>query len=205
MASPSLPPSSAKRKPPIRTLKVLLWVGALAPLALLGYELLFSFVVDPVELIQHRTGTTALILLFITLANTPIRRITGLNWMVKFRRPIGLFAFLYSTLHAFSYFVFDHSLNISEIWEDVVEHPWVLVGFLAFLLLIPLAVTSTGGWIRRMGGKRWNVLHKLVYPIALLGVLHFYWLVKVIAVEPIIYASILGALLVLRFVFRKAS
>ncbi|MDG1754784.1 MAG: sulfoxide reductase heme-binding subunit YedZ [Rhodothermales bacterium] len=205
MASPSLPPSSAKRKPPIRTLKVLLWVGALAPLALLGYELLFSFVVDPVELIQHRTGTTALILLFITLANTPIRRITGLNWMVKFRRPIGLFAFLYSTLHAFSYFVFDHSLNISEIWEDVVEHPWVLVGFLAFLLLIPLAVTSTGGWIRRMGGKRWNVLHKLVYPIALLGVLHFYWLVKVDAVEPIIYASILGALLVLRFVFRKAS
>jgi sulfoxide reductase heme-binding subunit YedZ len=125
--------------------------------------------------------------------------------MVKFRRPIGLFAFLYSTLHAFSYFVFDHSLNISEIWEDVVEHPWVLVGFLAFLLLIPLAVTSTGGWIRRMGGKRWNVLHKLVYPIALLGVLHFYWLVKVDAVEPIIYASILGALLVLRFVFRKAS
>ena len=205
MASPSLPPSSAKRKPPIRTLKVLLWVGALAPLALLGYELLFSFVVDPVELIQHRTGTTALILLFITLANTPIRRITGLNWMVKFRRPIGLFAFLYSTLHAFSYFVFDHSLNISEIWEDVVEHPWVLVGFLAFLLLIPLAVTSTGGWIRRMGGKRWNVLHKLVYPIALLGVLHFYWLVKVDAVDPIIYASILGALLVLRFVFRKAS
>ena len=205
MASPSLPPSSAKRKPPIRTLKVLLWVGALAPLALLGYELLFSFVVDPVELIQHRTGTTALILLFITLANTPIRRITGLNWMVKFRRPIGLFAFLYSTLHAFSYFVFDHSLNISEIWEDVVEHPWVLVGFLAFLLLIPLAVTSTGGWIRRMGGKQWNVLHKLVYPIALLGVLHFYWLVKVDAVEPIIYASILGALLVLRFVFRKAS
>lgn len=205
MASPSLPPPSAKRKPPIRTLKVLSWIGALAPLALLGYELLFSFVVDPVELIQHRTGTTALILLFITLANTPIRRITGLNWMVKFRRPIGLFAFLYSTLHAFSYFVFDHSLNISEIWEDVVEHPWVLVGFLAFLLLIPLAVTSTGGWIRRMGGKRWNVLHKLVYPIALLGVLHFYWLVKVDAVEPIIYASILGALLVLRFVFRKAS
>ncbi len=205
MASPSLPPPSAKPKPPIRTLKVLTWIGALAPLALLGYELLFSFVVDPVELIQHRTGTTALILLFITLANTPIRRITGLNWMVKFRRPIGLFAFLYSTLHAFSYFVFDHSLNISEIWEDVVEHPWVLVGFLAFLLLIPLAVTSTGGWIRRMGGKRWNVLHKLVYPIALLGVLHFYWLVKVDAVEPIIYASILGALLVLRFVFRKAS
>lgn len=194
---------SSKRKTVL--LKVLLWIAALLPLVLLVKELFLSNfpVDDPVELIQHRTGTTALILLFVTLLNTPLRKWTPLKWVTKLRRPTGLFAFFYATLHAFSYFVFDHSMNLAEIWGDVIEHPWVWAGFLAFVLLIPLAITSTNGWIRRLGGKRWNRLHKLVYPIALLGAIHFYWLVKADVTEPVIYLAILLALFTLRWFARR--
>jgi methionine sulfoxide reductase heme-binding subunit len=185
----------------IPLLKVLVWLGALTPLGLLVYELFFGsrIVDDPVELIQHQTGIWALRLLFVSLSITPLRRLTGLNWLVKFRRVTGLFGFFYAVLHAFSYFVFDHSLDLAEIWSDVIEHPWVWVGFIAFIFLIPLAVTSTTGWIRRMGGQNWNRLHKLVYLISALGVLHFYWLVKADATEPFIYAGVLGAIFAARY------
>ena len=195
------------KKGRITPLKSVLWIAALAPLALLVQELFLgsAIVDDPVESIQHRTGTTALILLLITLSIPPIRKKTGANWLTRFRRPTGLFAFFYATLHAFSYFVFDQNLNASAIAKDVIEHPWVLAGFSAFVLLIPLAVTSTSGWIRRMGGKRWNRLHKLIYPISALVVLHFYWQVKADVNEPLIYAAILLVLFIARYRSRKKS
>ncbi len=178
-------------------LKVGVWVAALVPLSLVVYDFFsgaFLFV-DPVEAIQIRTGLSTLILLFITLAITPLRTLTGWNKLIRFRRLTGLFAFFYSTLHAFSYFVFDQRLSPTDILKDIAEHPWVLVGFTAFTLLIPLAVTSTNGWIRRLGGKRWARLHMLIYPVGILGVLHFFWLVKADFYQPIIYAVILAVIL----------
>lgn len=191
----------------IRLVKILLWLGAFIPLGLLVNELFLQIIPpdDPVELIQHRTGISALILLLITLSVTPFRRWTSWNWLVKLRRPLGLFAFFYATLHAFSYFVFDHSFDLAEIWDDVIEHPWVWAGFIAFVLLIPLAVTSTTGWIRRMGGKNWNRLHKLIYPIAVLGVLHFWWLVKADVSEPLLYGAILAVILGVRFIKKPTA
>jgi len=191
----------------IPALKILVWGGALIPLGIL-LTLYFSgalLLVDPVEEIQVRTGISVLILLFLTLSITPLRSLTGWNKLVRFRRLLGTFAFFYATLHAFSYFVFDQALSFMAIVEDVIEHPWVLAGFSAFLLLIPLALTSTTGSIRRLGGKRWRRLHALVYPIAMLGVLHFYWLVKKDASEPIIYALILAAILGARLLVWKKS
>lgn len=188
----------AKRVPLI---KILVWIAALTPLGLLVYDLFFgsAIVDDPVELIQHRTGIWALHFLFLSLSITPLRRLSGLNWLIKFRRLLGLFGFFYATLHAFSYFVFDHALDLADIWADVIEHPWVWVGFTAFVLLIPLVVTSTTGWIRRMGGKNWNRLHKLVYLISALAVLHFYWLVKADVTEPYLYAAILAVIFLGRY------
>jgi len=181
-------------------LKVGVWVGGLVPLGLLAKDFVTGayLFTDPIELIQRTTGISVLILLFVTLAITPLRRLTGWNRLIRFRRLTGLFAFFYAVLHAFSYFVFDQRLSLSGILDDVAEHPWVLVGFTAFLLLIPLAVTSTTGWIRRMGGKRWTRLHMLIYPTAVLGVLHFLWLVKADENEPVVYAVVLGVLLGIR-------
>jgi sulfoxide reductase heme-binding subunit YedZ len=181
----------------IPILKGAIWIGALVPLGLLAFELFGGTVVvdDPVELIQRRTGLSALILLFLTLSVTPIRRITGWNRLVRVRRLLGLFAFFHATLHAFSYFVFDQELSPAAIAADIVEHPWVLVGFTAFVLLVPLAVTSTNGWIRRLGGRRWARLHMLVYLVPVLGVLHFLWLVKADVTEPLTYGAILAAIL----------
>lgn len=181
----------------IPLLKTVVWAGALIPLALLVWELFGGTVIvdDPVEAIQRRTGLSTLILLFLTLSVTPLRRLTGWNRLTRFRRLLGLFAFFYATLHALSYFVFDQELSATAIAADIVEHPWVLVGFSAFVLLIPLAVTSTNGWIRRLGGKRWARLHMLVYPIPVLGVLHYWWLVKADVTEPRIYGAILLVIL----------
>lgn len=195
----------AAKSPIIFWLKVGLWIGALIPLGLTVYLLLSGGFIagDPVEEIQHRTGTTALILLFLTLCITPVRRLSGWNKVITFRRPLGLFAFFYSTLHAFSYFVFDQQLSLAGIFSDVAEHPWVLVGFTAFVLLFPMAFTSTPGAIRRMGGKKWALLHKLIYPISILGVLHFLWQIKLDSSEPIIYAVILAVILGSRFLLKK--
>ena len=188
-------------------LKVGLWIGALVPLGLLAYYLLTgSFIAgDPVEEIQHQTGKTALILLFITLSITPLRKLTRWNKLIRFRRLTGLFAFFYATLHAFSYFVFDQRLSLVNILADVAEHPWVLVGFSAFVFLIPMAVTSTDGWIRRLGGKQWARLHTLIYPIGVLGVLHWVWQVKKDLSEPAIYAVVLLIILASRVVLKFRS
>ncbi|MDA0874882.1 MAG: sulfoxide reductase heme-binding subunit YedZ, partial [Bacteroidetes bacterium] len=165
---------------------MLVWLLSLAPVGILADRIFLlgqytggDFVDDPVELIQHWTGTAALIFLCLTLAITPVRRLTQFNPVIRLRRLLGLFAFFYASLHVFSYFVFDQRMQLGPIAEDVLERNWILVGFLAWVLLIPLAVTSTTGWIRRMGGKQWNRLHKLIYPGAALVVLHFLWQTKV--------------------------
>ncbi len=153
---------------------------------------------DPVETIQRWTGKGALVGLFLTLAVSPLRRLTGWNDLVRVRRLLGLFSYFLATLHVLSYIVFDQALSLSEIKKDVIEHPWVFAGLSAWLLLTPLAVTSTKGWIRRLGGRRWQRLHKLIYVAAGAGVLHFLWLVKKDVGTPVLFGLVLVALLVAR-------
>lgn len=153
---------------------------------------------DEVKYMQHLTGTVALVSLFLTLAVTPLRRITGWNEIIKLRRLIGLTSFWYALVHLFTYVVFDQSLSLDEIARDVAKHPWVLAGFTAFLMLLPLAITSTKGWIRRLGGRRWQRLHQLVYVAAVGGVVHYLWLVKRDVRTPYLYATVLVVLFAVR-------
>lgn len=174
------------------------WALGLLPLVVLAVGVSRGGVwVNPVEALLHWAGLWALVLLLCTLAVTPLRRITGFNRLIRARRTLGLFAFGYVCLHFLIYLVLDQGLALSYIGEDIAERPYILVGFTAFLILIPLAVTSTRGWIRRMG-KNWILLHRLVYLAAALGVLHFYWLVKADTREPLIYAGMLGLLMLAR-------
>ncbi|MGQ0737168.1 MAG: sulfite oxidase heme-binding subunit YedZ [Acidobacteriota bacterium] len=155
---------------------------------------------NPVEEITNTTGIWTLRLLAVTLAITPARWLTGWHPIVSFRRMIGLFAFFYGSLHFMIYFVLDRSLLFDGLWEDIVKRPYITVGFTAFVLLIPLAVTSTKGWIRRLGARRWSLLHKLVYVSASLGVLHYWWKVKLDVSDPMVYAVIVASLLGARIV-----
>ena len=153
---------------------------------------------NPIEEITHRTGDWALRLLLITLAVTPLRRITGFNALIRARRMLGLFAFTYAALHFSTYVVLDQFFALDAIVEDVAKRPYITVGFTAFCLLIPLAVTSTKGWVRRLGGKRWGALHKVIYVAGAGAVLHYLWLVKGNQLAPVYYAVILVALLAFR-------
>ena len=188
----------------IRVLKPALYVAAVLPLAWIVFALATGRVTgDEVKFIQHVTGDTVLTTLLLTLCVTPIRRLTGWNPIIRLRRQIGLTAFWYAVLHLLTYLVFDQSLSVAEIGEDVAKHPWVLVGFTSFLLLVPLAVTSTAGWVRRLGGKRWQRLHRLIYPAAVGGVLHYLWLVKKDVSAPLYYAAALALILVTRVLTRS--
>ncbi|CAN5644320.1 hypothetical protein BH23GEM9_BH23GEM9_07070 [soil metagenome] len=154
---------------------------------------------NPIEFITLETGFWALTLLMVTLAVTPLRRITGWNRVIAFRRMIGLFAFFYATLHLLTYVTLDRFFDFTEVGADILKRPYITVGFMAFLLLVPLAITSTRGWIRRLG-PRWQKLHRLVYLSAALAVLHFYWkkASKADIAEPILFAGILAGLLLFR-------
>jgi methionine sulfoxide reductase heme-binding subunit len=175
-----------------RVVKPVLYVAAVLPFAWLVFALVTGLVMgDEVKFMQHVTGDTALTCLMLSLTVTPLRRLTGWNELIRVRRLIGLTAFWYACLHLSTYLVFDQSLSIDEIAKDIVKHPWVLVGFTAFLCLVPLAVTSTAGWVRRLGGKRWQRLHRLVYVAAIAGVLHYFWLVKKDIQAPLVYGAIL--------------
>ena len=186
-------------------LKWVLWAACLTPLVVLVYDAFTGGLeAEAVKDIQHRTGLSALTILFVTLSISPVRRITGWNPLITLRRPLGLFAFFYATLHAFTYFVFDQELSPSDIAQDVMKRPWVTVGFTAFVLLIPLAFTSTKGWIRRLG-KNWQRLHRLVYLIAALGVFHFLWLVKRDVSLPVRYGLILVVILGSRLVLGRVG
>jgi sulfoxide reductase heme-binding subunit YedZ len=189
-----------------RVVKPLLYVAAVLPFAWVVFALAAGRVNgDQVKFIQHVTGTTVLVSLLVTLAVTPVRRLTEWNELIRTRRLIGLTAFSYAVLHFLTYIVFDQSLSPADIAEDVAKHPWVLVGFTSFLLLVPLAVTSTNGWVRRLGGKRWQRLHRLIYPAALGGVLHYLWLVKRDVRTPLYFAAVLAVLFAARlWVARRA-
>lgn len=152
---------------------------------------------NPVEVITHFTGDWTLRLLLVTLAVTPLRRLTGQAWLVRFRRMLGLFAFFYAVLHFTTYLWLDRFFELGTIAEDVLKRPYITVGFAAFVLMVPLAITSTQDWIRRLG-RRWKRLHRAIYAIGVLGVLHYLWLVKADLLEPAIYAIILAVLLGLR-------
>lgn len=179
-------------------LKALAHALALLPLALLVRGALGDTLgADPVAAITHATGDWALRLLLLGLALTPLRRIIGQPWPIRLRRLVGLYAFFYASLHLATYLVLDLGSYWSQILEDIVKRPYITVGFLAWLLLVPLALTSTKGWIRRLG-RRWGQLHKLVYAVAALGVLHFVWLVKSDLREPLVYAGVLALLLGMR-------
>lgn len=179
-------------------LKPVVFVLLLLPAALLLAGLIRGTLgADPVATLLWQTGLWALRLLLASLAVTPLQRLTGWRWPIRFRRQLGLFAFFYACLHLAVYAVFDRSLDLAAVWEDIVERPFITVGALAFLLLVPLAATSTRAAVRRLG-PRWQQLHRLVYLAAGLAVLHYLWLVKADLRPPLIYAAILAALLLLR-------
>ena len=184
-----------------RVLKPVVFVACLGPFSWLLYNAFWGDLgANPVETITNETGIRTLRLLATTIAITPIRWLTKWNPIINFRRMIGLFAFFYGTIHFSIYFVLDRSLMFDGLWEDIVKRPYITVGFTAFVLMIPLAATSTKGWIRRLGGKRWNLLHRLVYASAALGVLHYWWKVKLDVTNPMIYAAIVAVLLGWRLV-----
>jgi sulfoxide reductase heme-binding subunit YedZ len=188
-----------------RVIKPALYFAAVLPLAYLGFRLGTGNVEgDQVKFLQHVTGDTVLASLLLTLSVTPLRRLTGWSELIRVRRLIGLTAFWYALVHFLSYLVFDHSLSVPDIAADIAKHPWVLVGFAAFLMLLPLAITSTKGWVRRLGGKRWQRLHRLVYPATGAGLVHYFWLVKKDATDPIYWGVALLFLLALRLVKRPA-
>jgi sulfoxide reductase heme-binding subunit YedZ len=173
------------------------WVAGLIPLILLVVGVFTgSLGADPIEYVTLRTGFATLLMLMCTLAVSPVRKLTGWNWLAPVRRTLGLCAFLYVCLHFATYLV-DQGFALPYIVEDVAERPYVTAGFTAFLLLIPLALTSTRGWIRRLG-KRWQKLHRLVYLAAGLGVLHFIWLVKSDLLQPLIFAGVFAVLMAFR-------
>ena len=186
-----------------RLTKPLVFLTCLLPLVILSlrtFELVaMSLGANPVEELLHEFGRWGLKFLLLTLTITPLRRWTGWGWLLRFRRMLGLYAFFYIVLHFLTYAVLDQGLAISLIIEDVIKRPYITLGMTGFVLLIPLAVTSTRGMMRRLG-KRWVELHRLVYLIAILGVWHFYWQVKQDILEPLIYAFILGLLLCYRLV-----
>jgi sulfoxide reductase heme-binding subunit YedZ len=186
-------------------IKTALFMAALLPFARLAWMTAAGQFVEPLEAITRGTGDWVLYLLCITLAITPLRRLTGWNWVVKLRRMVGLFAFFYAFLHFLAFLWFDHFFDLQEMFKDVVKRPFITVGFAAFVLLIPLAVTSTNGMIRRLGGKRWQWLHRLIYLIAPLGILHFWWMKagKNDFAEPILFGVMVAILLAVRIYWAK--
>jgi methionine sulfoxide reductase heme-binding subunit len=178
-----------------------LFLLCLVPLGALIYRALTGGLgANPVEFVQHATGDWTLRFLLFTLAITPLRKALNLPDLIRFRRMLGLFAFFYVCLHFLTYIGPDQSFDLGGMWKDVEKRRYITVGFLGFVLLIPLAFTSTVGWIRRLGGKRWQMLHRAIYVAATCGVIHYYWLVKSDVREPLFYGAILFILLLWRLV-----
>ena len=153
---------------------------------------------NPIDTVTEETGTWTLRFLVLTLLVTPLRRVSGWNALIRYRRMLGLFAFFYGTLHFLTYIWLDQFFELDEIVKDIVKRPFITVGFAAFVLMVPLALTSTAGWIRRLGGRKWNLLHRLIYLSAIGGVVHYWWLVKADISRPLRYGVIVGVLLALR-------
>src|SRR5262245_17838949 len=184
--------------------KIVVFLACLFPFAqLLYYGFTDDLTANPIEFITHFTGSWALILLLASLSVTPLRKLFGWNSLIKYRRMLGLFAFFYALLHFSTYMVLDHFFDFPAIVKDIVKRPYVTAGFTGFVLMIPLAITSTATMIRRLG-KRWQQLHRLVYIAAIAGVVHFYWLVKADIRRPVQYGAVLALLLGCRLVMTWA-
>lgn len=187
-------------------LKIGIFLLALIPLSKLAINAYTDNLgANPIEKITHRTGYWTLTFLLITLTITPLRRLTGWSWLVRLRRMLGLFTFFYASLHFSTYLVLDQFFDWANITKDIIKRPYITVGFSAFVLLILLAITSNNRLTKRLGGKRWRLLHRLVYLIAIFGVVHFWWLVKKDIREPLIFALLLGMLLAIRLVYWRRS
>ncbi len=183
----------------IRFPRLVLFINALVPLGLMLSDVYRQRVgANPLEFVTRTTGMLTLVFLMLTLAVTPLRTITRLNWLIKFRRMLGLFAFFYGSLHLMTYLWFDRYFNLKSVPGDVVSRPFIALGMLAFFLMAPLAITSTNKMVKRLGGKRWNRLHKLVYLAGIAGVLHFWMLVKSDTRLPVTFAFVLILLLAFR-------
>ncbi|HKP71401.1 MAG TPA: protein-methionine-sulfoxide reductase heme-binding subunit MsrQ [Pyrinomonadaceae bacterium] len=187
--------------PDIKFTRFVIFVNGLVPAVLLAWDAYHRKLgANPIEFATRATGVLTLVFLFVTLAVTPLRRLTGANWLVKFRRMLGLYAFFYGCLHLLTYLWFDKFFNAREIGEDVYKRPFITIGMASFLLLVPLAATSTNGMIKRLGGKRWAKLHKLTYVAAVGGVIHYWMGVKADTTIPLTFAVVLAVLLGYRWV-----
>jgi len=185
----------------VRRFKPFVFLACLLPLARLGWKAYMGLLgANPIEVITHSTGDWTLIFLLITLAVTPLRKLSGQPWLIRYRRMFGLFAFFYVTLHFLTYIWLDKFFNVHDMLADIAKRKFITVGFTGFVLLIPLALTSTSGWIRRLGGKRWQALHRLIYAAAICGVIHYLWLVKADIRKPLQYGTVLAVLLGYRLV-----
>jgi sulfoxide reductase heme-binding subunit YedZ len=185
----------------VRRFKPFGFLACLLPLARLGWKAYMGLLgANPIEVITHSTGDWTLIFLLITLAVTPLRKLSGQPWLIRYRRMFGLFAFFYVTLHFLTYIWLDKFFNVHDMLADIAKRKFITVGFTGFVLLIPLALTSTSGWIRRLGGKRWQALHRLIYAAAICGVIHYLWLVKADIRKPLQYGTVLAVLLGYRVV-----
>jgi sulfoxide reductase heme-binding subunit YedZ len=184
-------------------IKAAVFAACLIPLALLVWRgFTGGLGANPIEYITRSTGWWTLTFLLITLLVTPVRRLTGLNWLLRLRRMLGLFAFFHVCLHFTTYIWLDQFFDWMGMVKDIAKRPFITVGFTAFVLLIPLAATSTNGMVKRLGARRWQLLHRLVYAIPILGVVHYWWLVKKDITEPVIFAVLLTVLLGARLVWR---
>jgi methionine sulfoxide reductase heme-binding subunit len=184
--------------------KFLIFINSLVPIALLAWDAWRGNLgANPIEFFLRTTGVLTLTFLLITLAITPLRKIFNWSQLVKYRRMLGLYAFFYVCLHFITYLGFDRSLNISNTVSDIFQRPFIAIGMLSFFLMIPLAVTSTNGMIKRLGGKRWAKLHKLIYVIAIGGVVHYWMIVKSDLFYPVIFGIVLAILLGYRFYANK--
>jgi sulfoxide reductase heme-binding subunit YedZ len=189
----------------VGALKAAIFLLALVPIGRLATGAFFFpewLGANPAEFITRATGDWTLRFLLITLTVTPLRKLSGWGWLLRFRRMLGLFAFFYGMVHLSSYVSFDHVFDVGEIIKDIIKRPFITVGFICLTLMLPLAATSNNAMVRKLGAKRWLGLHRIVYVIAPLGVLHFWWMVKRDLTEPIIYALLLSLLLGYRIVLK---
>ncbi|MGB9107152.1 MAG: protein-methionine-sulfoxide reductase heme-binding subunit MsrQ [Telluria sp.] len=199
--TPNAPARHAPSPTPkqLAAIKSVLFVLALLPFARIVWLVIRQVPVDPVEFVTHGTGDWALYLLCATLTVTPLRRFTGWNWLIRLRRMLGLYAFFYAAMHFLTFLWADHGFDVGAMWKDVVKRPFITVGFIAFVLLLPLAATSTNAMIKRLG-RRWAQLHRLIYLIAPLAILHYWWMKagKHNFEQPIVWGTVVAVLLGLR-------
>ncbi|MGA7160472.1 MAG: protein-methionine-sulfoxide reductase heme-binding subunit MsrQ [Bacteroidota bacterium] len=192
-----------KRRSAVSLVKPLVFISCLLPIIVLSWNGLHDKLsANPISDITNETGLWTLRFIVITLALTPLRKVMGWHWLIKFRRMIGLFAFFYGFLHFTTYIWLDQFFDWQSMAADISKRPFITVGFASFVLMVPLAVTSTQKMIRRLGGKRWDILHRLIYFTGVGAVIHYMWLVKVVIYRQIIYAAIVAALLLFRLLWK---